>query len=126
MLARPGPAYGRQMNRDSLAQLLDTPDYASSACRHALLGGADLIMWDGRTPADQMVPAYERRQARTVAAGLSTLGFPEALVALRDLHTEPVQLVQVTVTNPGYLFMVFLAGDPAAVVACIGIEQGPG
>jgi hypothetical protein len=111
------------VNRDHLAELLDGPGYATSACRHALLDGADFIVWDGRTPASGMLPAYERREAHTIARGIPTLGFPEALASLRGLGTEPVQLGQVTVTDPPYLFMLFLTADASSVVACLGVDQ---
>lgn len=111
------------VNRDHLAQLLDSPGYASSACRHALLEGAEFIVWDGSAPASGMVPAYERREAHTVARGIPTLGFPEALASLRSVGAAQVQLGQVTVANPPYLFMLFLAADSSEVVACLGVDQ---
>ena len=111
------------MERDQLAQLLDTPGYASSACRHALLRGADFILWEGSVPASRMVPAYERRESHTVAEGIRTLGFADAVASLRDVGTQHVQLGQVTVTDPPYLFMLFLAADASTVVACLGVDQ---
>ena len=111
------------MERNRLAQLLNGPGYAFSACRHALLEGAEFILWEGSAPAHRMLPAYERREAHTISEGIATLGFPEALVALRAVGAEPVRLGQVTVADPPYLFMIFLAADDAAVVACLGIEQ---
>jgi hypothetical protein len=128
-LSRVGFPLGRvqrtvsNVNRDHLAQLLDGPGYASSACRHALLDGADFIVWDGCTPASGMLPAYERREAHTVASGIPTLGFPEALASLRSLGTQQVQLGQVTVANPPYVFMLFFAADSSTVVACLGVDQ---
>jgi hypothetical protein len=114
------------MERDQLAQLLDESDYASTACRHALLEGAAFIVWDGCTPADRMVPAYERREARAVAEGVATLGFSGALAALRGVGSQLVRLAQVTIAHPPYVFMIFLAGSPSAVVACLGIDQNVG
>ena len=111
------------MKRDQLAQLLDGSAYASSACRHALLEGADYILWDGSVPASRMLPAYERREAHTVAEGIPTLGFPEALASLRGIGSQQVQLGQVTVADPPYLFMLFLAADSSTVIACLGVDQ---
>lgn len=113
------------MERDHLAQLLDENSDASSACRSALLQGAELIVWDGTTPADRMVPTYVRRQMLTIATGTATVGFPEALAALRSAGVAPVRLGQVTATEPPYLYMVFLTGEPTAVVACFGIRRDP-
>jgi hypothetical protein len=111
------------VERDHLAQLLDTSGYASKACRHALLEGAEFIFWDGSVPASRMLPAYERRQSHTLAEGIPTLGFAEAVDGLRSMGTEPVRLGQVTVVDPPYLFMVFLTADSSTIVGCLGIGQ---
>lgn len=114
--------YGRHVERNQLAELLEGPSYASSACRHALLDGARFLLWEGSTPADRMVPAYERKEALAAAEGTATLGFSEALVALRAAGTKQLRLGQVTLANPPYRFMVFLSDDPESVVACLGVE----
>jgi hypothetical protein len=116
------------VERNELAQLLDTSTYAWGtyawgACRHALLDGAPFILWDGSVPASRLLPAYERREMRTVADGIATVGFAEAVASLRSAGNQPVRLGQVTVADPPYLFMLFLAGDESAVVACLGIDQ---
>ena len=110
------------MERSQLAELLDGPGYASSACRHALLEGAAFLIWQGSAAADRMVPAYERRQRRAAADGTATLGFPEALNALRAKGTQQVRLGQVTLPDHTYRFMLFLDADLDEVVACLGVE----
>ncbi len=112
------------MERNQLATLLEGPGYASSACRHALLDGARFVVWDNAGPADRMVEAYERRAVSAAAAGTSTLGFAEALAALRAAGGQQVRLGTVTLADPSYRFTVFLAVDPEAVVACLGIQGG--
>ena len=114
------------MKREDLAQLLDGASYAGAACRHALQDGAEFILWHGTAPADRMVPAYERRAARALADGVPTLGFTEALDGLRRAGRQDLLLGQVTLVDPPYLFMVFLAADAAALVACVGIGQRAG
>jgi hypothetical protein len=111
------------VERAQLAQLLDNTGYAAGACRHALLDGAGFIMWESLVPASRILPAYERRETHTVASGIPTLGFAEALAELRSLGPRTVQIGQVTVTDPPYVFMVFLSEDASAVVACLGIDQ---
>jgi len=111
------------MERNQLAELLDGPGYADCACRHALLHGAAFLVWKGSAAADRMVPAYERRRRRAAAEGMATLGFPEALLVLRALGTQQVRLGQVTLLDNTYRFMLFLAADLSAVVACLGIES---
>jgi hypothetical protein len=111
------------VERTQLAQLLDNTGYAAGACRHALLDGAGFIMWESLVPASRILPAYERRESHTVANGIPTLGFAEALAELRTLGPRTVQIGQVTVADPPYVFMVFLSEDASAVVACLGIDQ---
>ena len=111
------------MERDQLVELLDGPGDAGSACRHALLDGAAFLVWEGSAAADRMIPAYERRQRRAAAEGMATLGFSEALVALRAMGTQQLRLGQVALLDNTYRFMLFLAADLSAVVACLGIES---
>ena len=112
------------MDRDDLAHLLTDTSYASAACRHALLDGANFILWTGSNAADRMLPAYERRGARAVATGVPTLGLTEALDGLRRAGTDPIQLGQVNVASPPYTFMIFLSGEPMSVIACFGVAGG--
>jgi hypothetical protein len=114
------------MDRDGLAQVLTDAGHAATACRSALKEGAEFILWQGVVPADRMVSAYERREARALADGVPTLGFPEALDRLRRAGRQKLQLGQVTMVDPPYLFMIFLTGDPTALVACVGIDQKAG
>jgi hypothetical protein len=51
------------------------------------------------------------------------LGLDEALATLREAGVISVRLGQVTVSDPPCVFMVFLAGDPASVIACFGVDQ---
>jgi hypothetical protein len=110
------------MERDRLTQLLDGAGDAVRACRSALLHGAELTAWGDPAPASRMLPAYERRQAQSIASGAATVGFAEALRGLRDAGTQAVSLCQVTVAQPPSVFMVFLAGDPVTVIACYGVQ----
>jgi len=112
------------MDRDGLADVLTHAGHAAAACRSALQQGAELILWQGVVPADRMVSAYERRQARALADGVPTLGFSEALDRLRGAGRGALQLGQVTTADPPYVFMIFLAGD--TLVACVGIDKRAG
>jgi hypothetical protein len=111
------------MERDQLVELLDGPGDAGSACRHALIDGAAFLVWQGSAAADRMVPAYERRLRRAAAEGMATIGFQEALVALRAVGRQQLRLGQVALLDNTYRFMLFLAADLSAVVACLGIES---
>jgi hypothetical protein len=112
------------MDQDHLTSLLSHSNDAGSACRDALLDGAELILWHGSAPADRMLAAYRRRHARTVADAVESIGFPEALENLGRAGTRELNLGQVTVADPAYVYMVFMSEDPPALVACVGIARG--
>jgi hypothetical protein len=114
------------MERDALMALLAhavaTP--TTAACRTALLSGADLALWGGGAPANQMLPTYQRRQIATTSAGAATTGFPEALAALRQAGSERVHIAQVTTFERACRYLVSLSGEPMTVIAGIGIDEG--
>jgi hypothetical protein len=114
------------MDQERLAQLLDHGNEAGLACRDALLDGAELILWRGSAPADRMLAAYRRRHARTVADAVDSIGFTEALDDLRDAGTRELDLGQVTVADPAYVYMIFMTADPPTLVACLGIARSKG
>jgi hypothetical protein len=111
------------MDQERLTQLLDRSSTAGSACREALLRGAELILWNGSAPADRMLAAYRRRHARAVAENVESIGFAEALDGLRSAGTRQLKIGQVTVADNAYVYMVFLTVEPSELVACVGIAR---
>ncbi|MEV0715622.1 hypothetical protein [Asanoa sp. NPDC050611] len=111
------------MDRDRLAQLLDTPGAAFSACRSAVLAGARFWVTDIDQPASGLFEIYRRRDAHTRQEGISTLGFTAAVETLRALGQQPVRLRAVDLDEPPYHFQLFLNADATAVVACLGVDQ---
>jgi hypothetical protein len=111
------------MNQERITQLLNHSNEAGSACRDALLDGAELILWRGSAPADRMLAAYRRRYARAVADAVESIGFTEALDDLRRAGTRELNLGQVTVADPAYVYMIFTTEDPPTLVACVGIAR---
>jgi hypothetical protein len=105
--------------------LADTTD-AGSACRAALLNGAELILWRGTAPADRMLAAYRRRHAQTLANATHSIGFAEALGQLAEAGTRDLNLGQVTAAHPAYVYMIFTTHDPPTLVACVGIARAEG
>ncbi len=114
------------MDQERLTQLLNHSNEAGSACRDALLDGAELILWEGSAPADRMLAAYRRRHAQTVADAVESIGFADALEDLQRAGTCELNLGQVTATDPAYVYMVFMSADPPALVACLGIARDRG
>jgi hypothetical protein len=111
------------MNQDRVSQLLDGGSDAARACRSALRDGAELILWHGSAPADRMLAAYRRRHARATADAIDSVGFVEALADLERAGTRELQLGQVTVDQPAYVYMLFLTNEPATLVTCLGIAR---
>jgi hypothetical protein len=111
------------VDQEYLCQLLDYSNEAGSACREALLHGAELIVWHGTAPADRVLAAYRRRHARTVADDVESIGFLEALDDLGRAGTCELTLGQVTVVDPAYVYMIFLTACPPSLVACVGIAR---
>jgi hypothetical protein len=111
------------MDRQRLTQLLNHTNEAGSACRDALLDGAELMLWRGSAPADRMLAAYRRRHAQTIADAIESIGFTEALDHLSLAGTRELSLGQVTRTDPEYVYMFFTTADPPTLVACLGIAR---
>jgi hypothetical protein len=111
------------MDQQDLTDLLDGSTEAGSACRTALLEGAELILWQGSVPADRMLAAYRRRHAHVLADAVESVGFTEALEDLESAGTRQLNLAQVTVADPAYVYMLFLTYAPPALVACLGIAR---
>jgi len=111
------------MDRNHLTELLNHSNEAGSACRDALLDGAELVLWHGSAPADRMLAAYRRRYAQTIASAIESIGFTEALAHLSLAGTRELSLGQVTRTDPAYVYMFFTTADPPALVACLGIAR---
>jgi hypothetical protein len=111
------------MDQAGITQLLDNGTPAAAACRAALIDGADLILWQGSAPADRMLAAYRRRHASIMADGIDSVGFIEALDDLHRAGTRELQLGQVAVATPAYVYMLFMTNDPPQLVACLGVAR---
>jgi hypothetical protein len=111
------------MNQERIAQLLDGGTGAASACRAALIDGANLILWQSSAPADRMLAAYRRRHAQVLADAVDSIGFTEALDDLQRAGTRELCLGQVTVAHPAYIYMLFLTNDPPKLIACLGVAR---
>lgn len=116
---------GGPVRRDELARLLDREAEVFAACRRAVLAGATFRIDAARppAPASHHVPTYAVRAEHTGEVGIPTLGFPEALRALRGYGERPVRLGAVDVAEPAYHYQLFLDADLTTVVAVIGVDQ---
>jgi len=75
--------------------------------------------------AEQLANSYARRQRAMERTGTPTVGFPEAVQALRAYTPGEVLLGSVTLDDPPIHFQLFLTPDADKVLACLGVDQRP-
>jgi hypothetical protein len=113
------------MRRDDLITLLGGPGPAETACRRALRGNAEYVVYAERMAAEQLANSYARRMRAMERAGTPTVGFPEAVEALRAHAPGDVVIGSVTVDEPPIHFQLFLTATADTLVACLGVDQRP-
>ncbi|MFI1392526.1 hypothetical protein [Streptomyces griseoaurantiacus] len=116
------PTGGVVMERKQLERLLGGGDDTSSAALAALRAGASYVVWDGTTSPKSLAAIYGRRLRHTVRRGIETSGLARAVQRL-DLYDRPVRLGQIRTAEGTWFFMLFLAEDGSALVACTGVRQ---
>jgi hypothetical protein len=113
------------IRRDELITLLAGVGPAETACRQALLGNAEYVVYAERMAAEQLANSYARRQRAMERTGTPTVGFAEAVQALRAHTPGEVLLGSVTLDDPPIHFQLFLSPGADKVVACLGVDQRP-
>jgi hypothetical protein len=113
------------MRRDELIALLAGGGPAETACRRALHGNAEYVVYAERIRAEQLASSYARRQRAMERTGTPTLGFAEAVEALRAHGPGEVLLGSVTMDDPPIHFQLFLTAAGDKLVACLGVDQRP-
>lgn len=109
------------MELDHLVSLLDSEDEALAACQRAVLYGRRWRVYSTLVPAAELAWIYAIRE--TQPRETVTIGFTEAVDALRSLGNKAVHLgYTISADDPPYQFQLFLNEDLTAVVACLGFE----
>lgn len=111
------------MTREDLLRALGHDDPAQRACHHALLDGAELVVWEDGVPASILERIYARRENHARSMGQPTIGLAEAVVRLRECGSDLVRLGKVTAKDRLSVFMLFIALDRPRVIACTGVDQ---
>jgi len=111
------------MDRAELARMLGDQTTACEAARAALLDGGDFVVWDSRVPSQQLAGTYAARLRRARKRGTETLALPSTVDILTRLEAAHVRIGRILSPDGTWAFMLFLADDAGAVLACTGVRQ---
>jgi hypothetical protein len=112
------------MDRTTLVELLDPRWEADSACWQALLAGVPFKVTEHEPlPIDDLVATYRTRERSTSEAGISTLGFSDALLRLQTCDLEKVRIGSVDDLEHHRRFVLFVAADGSRIASCLGVSQ---
>lgn len=111
------------MDRAELAEMLGDQTAACEPARAALLHGGDFVVWDGSVPSQELASIYAARLRRARKRGTETLALPSTVDILTQLEAAQVRIGCVFSPARTWAFMLFLADDASAVLACTGVRQ---
>jgi hypothetical protein len=112
------------VERGHLAQLLAGADEVRLLSRAALDAGVDYKVWPESVATHRLVSIYERRERGTRRSGQPSLGFAEALDALRSYDGAELAVGFIDDRHRGgYYFQIFLDPEFSSVVACFGVKS---
>lgn len=111
------------MDRAELAGMLGDQTTACEAARTALVDGGDFVVWDGSVPSQQLAGIYAARLRRARKRGTETLALPSTVDILTRLEATLVRIGCIFSPDRAWAFMLFLADDASAVLACTGVRQ---
>ncbi|MGW3679128.1 hypothetical protein [Streptomyces prasinus] len=111
------------MDRAEVAGMLGDRTTACEAAREALLAGGDFVVWDGRVPSQQLAGIYAARLRRARKRGVETLALTATVDILTRLEAAQVRIGCIFSPDRTWAFMLFLADDASAVLACTGVRR---
>jgi hypothetical protein len=113
------------MERADLAELLDQPTDAFTACRDAVLACDEFQIWNADVAVHNLVQTYRRREKHVRDVGHPALGFAEAVTDLEEYGLPFVWLGHVKGQRPPYHFQIFLEPAGTRIVACLAVATAP-
>lgn len=115
------------VERSRLIQLLAGEGEVRLLSRSALSFGAPYEVWPEAVSTQRLLAVYERRQRGTRRSGQSSIGFGDALDALRAYGGADLSIGFIDDRNRGgYYFQLFMDTELNTVVACLGVESPRG
>jgi hypothetical protein len=111
------------MDREELAAILSDQTPACEPARAALLDGGDFAVWDGSVSSRQLADIYTARLRRARKRGTETLALPSTVDTLARLEAAQVRIGCIFSPDRTWAFMLFLADDTSAVLACTGVRR---
>ncbi|GED87079.1 hypothetical protein TNCT6_41640 [Streptomyces sp. 6-11-2] len=107
-------------------RLLEGVDEVRPLSRAALGAGAEYDIWPEGVLPRRVVPIYERRERVACRSGQPSVGFEEAIDALRVHQGEKIATGFVDGRNRGgYYFQLFLDAGLNRILAVFGIKPSP-
>jgi hypothetical protein len=77
-------------------------------------------------PVADLVATYRVREQTTGEAGISTLGFSDALLRLQTSDLDKVRICGVNDLDNRRSFVCFVTADGSRIVSCLGVSQRAG
>ncbi|GAB2483315.1 hypothetical protein GCM10027187_58570 [Streptosporangium sandarakinum] len=112
------------MERDQLIRLLFGGSETHSMCHDAVRSGAPYKIWDRKIPAGRLALIYGRRWRHVQRTGQPSIGFEEAVLALKSYAGDELMVGYVDDRfKGGYYFQIFLEPGCSEMVACLGVKR---
>lgn len=112
------------MERSRLIRLLAGEGEVRLLSRSALSAGAAFEVWPEAVPAQRLLAVYERRRRGVLRSGQSSIGFGDAVDALRAYDGAELSIGFIDDrSRDGYYFQLFMNAELDLVVACLGVES---
>lgn len=112
------------VERSRLIQLLAGEGEVRLLSRSALSAGAAFEVWPEAVPAQRLLAVYERRRRGALGSGQSSIGFSDAVDALRAYDGAELSIGFIDDrSRGGYYFQLFMNTELDLVVACLGVES---
>jgi hypothetical protein len=108
------------VTRDDLIAMLREQTPACGPARNALTAGADFVVWDGLTPANQHAGVFRRRMRHSLKRGRTIDGLADSVDILRRAGEEPLRTGSIDAVDRSSWFLIFLNSTATVVVACFG------
>ncbi|WP_139140788.1 hypothetical protein [Streptomyces abyssalis] len=112
------------MNREELRlMLVSHGDEPASRCAEALASGSPFTVWEETTDTNRVASIYARREKHNRRIQQPSIGFTQAMHALKEFDEEELRIGYVDDRERGgFYFQLFLDAEAIKVIACLGVR----